>query len=227
MTLVRSTPNTAILFDLDGVLIDSRTAITSCLAHALQAQGQPRQSPDSLERFIGPPLTLAFSELTGQPQDSAPVLECVASYRARYSETALDQTTVFCGIPEALSELAEHYRLAVATSKSLAFAELLLSGLGLSEQFEYLAAPQPDAHHEDKETTILGALSALDANRAVMVGDRSFDIIGAHACSLPAIGVSWGIGSRDELTAAGAEIIIDAPSQLPAAIGELLTRQAC
>lgn len=219
---MRNLSSTAILFDLDGVLVDSRVAITSCIAHALEQRGLPRQSLDSLEHLIGPPLTLVFGELTGQPQDSALVLECVASYRTRYRETALHQTTVFSGIAETLSELAEHYRLAVATSKSLAFAELLLGGLGLSDRFEHLAAPGPDAHREDKETTIRAALSALDAERAVMVGDRSFDIIGAHACSVPAIGVSWGIGSRQELTAAGAEIIVDTPWDLPTAISQLL-----
>lgn len=221
---MRNPPSTAILFDLDGVLVDSRVAITSCIAHALEAQGLPRQSLDSLERFIGPPLTLVFGELTGQPQDSVLVLACVASYRTRYRESALHQTRVFCGIAETLSELAEHYRLAVATSKSLAFAQLLLSGLGLSDRFEHLAAPGPDAHREDKETTIRAALSVLGAERAVMVGDRSFDIIGAHACSVPAIGVSWGIGSRQELTAAGAEIIVDTPWDLPTAISQLLAR---
>jgi phosphoglycolate phosphatase len=227
---VLSIPDTVILFDLDGVLIDSRAAVTGCIAHALKAYGLPRQSPDSLERFIGPPLTLVFSELTGNPRDSALVLDCVASYRARYRETALHQTTAFQGIPEALSRLSEQYRLAVATSKSLAFAKLLLTGLGLNARFEHLAAPQPDAHHEDKEMTIRAALSALRTERAVMVGDRSFDVVGAHACSLPAIGVSWGIGSRQELTAAGAEVIVDAPLELPAAISQLLpwpsTRQA-
>ena len=54
-----------------------------------------------------------------------------------------------------------------------------------------------------------------------MVGDRSFDIIGAHACSIPAIGVSWGIGSAEELTTSGAEVVVDVPSQLLSAVSDL------
>ncbi len=204
------------------MLVDSRAAITSCISHALQAQGLPQQSPALLERFIGPPLTLAFAELTGHPQDSEPVLACLASYRARYREVSLHETTTFPGIPKTLATLSEHHRLAVATSKPLAFAEPLLRTLDLREHFEHLAAPALDSHHEDKATTIGTALSALGTTSAVMVGDRSFDIAGAHVCGIRAIGVSWGVGSISELEAAGAEIIVDAPPDLPAAIDQLL-----
>ncbi|MGP0100500.1 MAG: HAD hydrolase-like protein [Solirubrobacteraceae bacterium] len=67
-----------------------------------------------------------------------------------------------------------------------------------------------------------GALSALGVSRAVMVGDRSFDVLGAHARGIPAIGVSWGIGSTHELRAAGAEVIVGAPHELPHKVSELL-----
>ncbi|HYB24802.1 MAG TPA: HAD hydrolase-like protein [Solirubrobacteraceae bacterium] len=213
---------TSVLFDLDGVLIDSRSAISRCINHALDAQGLAQQPLASLERFIGPQLTLAFAELTGQTEDSELVLACLASYRARYAEASLRETTVIAEIPGALAALSGSYRLAVATSKPRAFAEPLLASLDLRHRFELIAAPELDAHHEDKAATIRSALSALRATRAVMVGDRSFDIIGAHACEMPAIGVTWGIGSTGELLAAGAEVIIDSPSELPHAVESLL-----
>jgi phosphoglycolate phosphatase len=56
-----------------------------------------------------------------------------------------------------------------------------------------------------------------------MVGDRSFDIAGAHACGIPAIGVSWGIGSTEELQAARAEVIVDHPHELAEAIAGLFS----
>ncbi|MGP0100498.1 MAG: HAD family hydrolase [Solirubrobacteraceae bacterium] len=124
--------DSAVLFDLDGVLVDSRVAISRCIAHALDAQGFPQPSLESLERFIGPQLTLAFAELTGHPEDSPVVLACLASYRARYRVASLRETLVFSGVPAALETLAASYRLAVATSKPLAFADPLLTALGLS-----------------------------------------------------------------------------------------------
>ena len=129
---------------------------------------------------------------------------------------------MFPGIPEALVELASSHQLAVATSKPLAFAEPLLAALDLRTSFEYVAGPDLDVHHEEKKKTIHRVLSALGARRAVMVGDRSFDILGAHACGITAIGVSWGIGDVHELTAAGADRIVDDPGDLPAAISDLL-----
>lgn len=127
------------------------------------------------------------------------------------------------GSPRPLATLSEHHRLAVATSKPFAFAEPLLTVLDLRSTFEHLAAPDLEAHREDKQATIHSALSVLNATRAVMVGDRSFDIHGAHACGIPAIGVSWGIGSTQELAGAGADIIVEAPADLPRAVGQLLS----
>ncbi len=213
--------NTAILFDLDGVLIDSRAAISRCINHALDAHGLSERPLDSLERFIGPPLTLAFAELTGQPQDSQLVLACLSSYRARYAKASLYETTVVPRMPDTLAALSACCRLAVATSKPRAFAEPLLSSLDLRDHFELIAAPDLDAHGEDKAATIRGALLALPITHAVMIGDRSFDVIGAHACDIPAIGVTWGIGSREELATAGADVIIDTPAELVPAIGHL------
>jgi phosphoglycolate phosphatase len=214
--------NDAVLFDLDGVLVDSRAAISDCINHALAAHGLPEGESASLHRFIGPPLAAAFAELTGQRTDSALVESCLRSYRARYATASLRDTTVMPGIPDILARLASGYRLAVATSKSLPFADPLLAALGLRDFFEVVAAPDLNAHSEDKAATIRAALSALNADRAVMVGDRSFDIIGAHACSIPAIGVSWGIGSTEELATSGADAIIDTASRLPSTISDLL-----
>jgi phosphoglycolate phosphatase len=122
----RPMPDTAIVFDLDGVLVDSRVAISRCISHALEAQGLSRPRREALERFIGPQLTVAFAELTGHPEDSTLVRACLAAYRARYREASLRETRVFGGVPAALEILAEDYRLAVATSKPAAFAEPLL-----------------------------------------------------------------------------------------------------
>lgn len=217
---------TAVLFDLDGVLVDSRAAISGCINHALSTQGLTEQPLALLERFIGPPLTLAFAELTSEPQDSETVLACLASYRARYREASISETTVFPEIPETLAALSEGHRLAVATSKPLAFAEPLLTSLGLRHNFQVLAAPDLDAHLEDKAATIRRALATLDATEAVMVGDRSFDIMGAHACGIPAIGVTWGVGGRAELERSGAELISDHPLELPRAIDNLLSQRS-
>jgi phosphoglycolate phosphatase len=211
---------TAVIFDLDGVLVDSRAAISGAMNRALAANGFSQRPEAELYRFIGPPLAMGFAELTAEPADSAAVVACVASYRERYAVSSLTETVVFAGIPEALGELSRDHRLAVATSKAQLLAEPLLAALGLRERFEVVVGTDMTARVEDKAATIGRALAALQVEGAVMVGDRSFDVAGAHAHGLRAVGVMWGIGSADELAAADA--IAHEPSALPATIARLL-----
>ncbi len=213
---------TTVIFDLDGVLVDSRAAIAGCINHALTALGRPTRPEVDLHPYIGPPLSHSFGELLALPPEDPEVAAMIAAYRERYATVSLTDTTVEDGIPEALDELATHRRLAVATSKVLAFAEPLLEAVGLRDRFEVVAGPRLDALAEDKAQTLATALTALGPTVAVMVGDRSFDVLAAHANAVPAIGVAWGIGSPQELQNAGAERVIGTPAELPSAVADLL-----
>jgi len=216
----------AVLFDLDGVLVDSRAAIGGCLSQALAENGLPPRDADSLYRFIGPPLALAFAELTEQDPGSELVASCIRSYRARYARASLSQTTVVAGIQPVLVQLARRYLLAVATSKPVTFADPILAAVGLRHFFSVVCGPDLSSLREDKARTVSLALAGLDGGLAVMVGDRSFDVTAAHANGIAAIGVSWGIGSFEELLSARADLIIDHPDQLPAAVEGLLAESS-
>ena len=217
--------SSAVLFDLDGVLVDSRGPITGCINHALEAHGLAPQPPSALLRYIGPPLALGFAELTGKPAHSSLVTACVSAYRARYTEVSLRETTVVPGMQAVLAKLARRHRLAVATSKPLVYAEPLLETLGLRPFFDFCAGPDLSASGEDKSVTIAGALARIDRAAAVMVGDRSFDIVGAHRCAVRAIAVTWGIGSLEELESSRPDAFVELPEELPAAITELLAER--
>ena len=212
--------NGVVLFDLDGVLVDSRGPISSCINHALAANGRPERDPADLYRYIGPPLLSAFAELLDEPVASPAVARCAATYRERYAVASLTETAVTPGIDEVLAALqGAGRRLAVATSKPRAFAEPLLEALGMRRYFDAVAGPELDATGEDKTTTVGNALRALGATRGAMVGDRSFDMVAARAHGLRAVGVGWGIGSITELEAAGADEIVATPGELPGAVG--------
>jgi phosphoglycolate phosphatase len=214
--------HTAVLFDLDGVLVDSRVPITGCINHALAVHGLAPRPPESLLKFIGPPLAGAFSELTGEAADSALVASCVRAYRSRYAVVSLRETTVVPGMPAVLAEVAQCHQLALATSKPLVFAEPLLDAVGLRSFFQWCAGPEPTVSGEDKAITIAGALAGLDCSSAVMVGDRALDVVGARRCSIPAIAVTWGIGSEAELAGAGPDAIVAAPAELPGTIAAIM-----
>ena len=152
--------------------------------------------------------------------DEEQVDALVVSYRARYRETMAAESAVFDGIPEALEVLAARMPLVVATSKSRALAEPLLEQLGLRDHFQEVYGPSLQARDEAKSLTIARALEGLPfARRAVMVGDRKFDVLGARAHELPCVGVLWGIGSEQELRDAGAVALVEEPSELVELLG--------
>ena len=199
----------AILFDLDGVLVDSRVAITRSIEAALTAHGLPAPVETELYAFIGPPLHQAFRKLAGRED----VDDLVAAYRARYRVKMVEETPVMPGIGELLDGL--RWPAVVATSKPAPLAEPLLEGLGLRRHFLAVEGPSLGADSEPKATTIGRALAALaPGSRPVMVGDRLHDVHGAAAHGLDCIGVLWGIGSREELEAAGASAIAETPAEL-------------
>jgi phosphoglycolate phosphatase len=213
---------TAVLFDLDGVIVDSRLAISTSLNYALAAHGVPERPPAELYGFIGPALADAFAELLGEPRESEPVVGCVTAYRSHYRDESLRSTSVIPGMAEVIEALTRTRRLAIASSKPVAFSEPILEMLRLRHWFETVAGPDLNPFGETKAATIATALEAV-GRPAVMVGDRRQDVEGASANGTPCIGVVWGIGSDTELRAAGAATLVDRPADLPDAIDALTT----
>ena len=200
----------AVIFDLDGVIVDSREAITTCLNHALRDGGHPERPASDLYRHIGPALADAFGELLELPRDDEAVVSCVAAYRRIYATESLRLTTLV-GMAEVLGRLDA--RKGIASSKPVAFSEPILEQLGIRHHFEVVAGPDLNPFGETKTTTIATALETL-GRPAVMVGDRRHDVDGAHANGIECVGVTWGIGTESELVAAGADAIVHRPSDL-------------
>jgi phosphoglycolate phosphatase len=208
----------AVLFDLDGVLVDSRTAFVRSVNAALAEQGLPERAAEELHGYLGPPLHRTFATLGSGADEQVDAL--VMSYRARYRRTMAAESAVFDGIPEVLERLATSMPLVVATSKSQALAEPLLEQLGLRDRFVAIYGPSLQARDEAKSLTIARALEGLPhARKPVMVGDRKFDVLGARAHELPCVGVLWGIGGERELREAGAAALVAAPDELVGLLG--------
>lgn len=202
----------AVLFDLDGVLVDSRTAFVRSINAALSEHGLPERPADELLVYLGPPLHRTMA-LFAHDEEQADAL--VVSYRARYRRTMAQESEVFPGIPETLAALAETMPLVVATSKAQALAEPLLEQLGLRDHFAAIHGPRLQARDESKSLTIARALEGLPhARRPVMIGDRKFDVLGARAHDMPCVGVLWGIGGEQELREAGAAALVHEPAEL-------------
>lgn len=213
-----------VCFDLDGCLVDSRTAIATCMNLALEAAGAPPAEPAVLHGLIGGQLLGCFEALLADAgHDPALAMDCVATYRRHYAEVSLTHTTPIPGIEAVLDAVAAQRRVLVVTAKPAEFAAPILAAVGLDHHVEAVFAPALDALTEPKAASLRRALAAADAvahpGAAWMVGDRHHDVEAGRACGVPTVGVTWGSGDRAELRAAGADAVVDAPAELPAVLG--------
>jgi phosphoglycolate phosphatase len=211
----------AVLFDLDGVLIDSRVPFSRSVNAALAELGLPERPARELHAFIGPPMEHTMRTLVGDgPGADERVAAAIAAYRRRYEVKAAEETTLMPGVAAAVARIAARVPVVVATSKPQAYAGPLLEALGLRAPFRAVVGPDLSATDEPKDVTIGRALRELpEARAAVMVGDRRFDVLGARAHGLRSVGALWGIGTADELEAAGADALAATPAELVALLG--------
>lgn len=210
-------PQLTVCFDLDGCLVDSRAAITSCINDALADHGLPTLPPEELDPYIGPPLRASLvglvDQLLGDPDDVDGLL---ASYRRHYKHASLRLTTRVPGIREALDALDVWARVGVVTSKPLDFAVPIVDVVGLRTRVSFVEGPTVDARDEPKSDTLARALDRWGRGDAVvMVGDRSHDVVAGRDNGAVTIGVTWGIGDEAELAAAGADHLLHDPAELP------------
>jgi len=151
------------------------------------------------------------------PYGDTRVAEAVAAYREDYSKSGLFKSIAYAGVADALSSLRQaDTRLYVATSKRTTFARRILEHLGFEKYFSGIYGSEPGGALDHKSELIGYILrhASVRADRCIMVGDRRYDVLGAHANGMPAIGVLWGYGSQHELISAGADYLISSPSEL-------------
>lgn len=205
-----------LLFDLDGTLVDTSEGILNSAKYALDRLGIVERDPDMLYQFIGPPLKDTF--LTQYGLDDTTSTKAVETFREYYRETGIHQCRLYRGIPETLKSLrSSGFRLFVATSKPTLFSETILNTLGIAQEFQEIVGSNLDNTRSRKCEIIqhiLDANSEFIQNAFVMIGDKSQDLIGAQQCGIPAIGVTYGFGTYDELNQHSHIAIVASPMEL-------------
>ena len=215
-----------IFFDLDGTLTDPMQGITRCVEFALlemRGESPPRQE---LLSCIGPPLGDSFGRLLGT-RDKLQIDRAITLYRERFVAKGMLENLKYEGIDELLTELRERgHDLFVVTSKPAHYARQIVEHFAIEHFFAEVFGPDMHGNLANK-TELIGhvlqqrGLHAEDpATCPVMIGDRSYDMVGAKANGLPAVGVTWGYGSDAELLEAGAVELVSSPVEL----GQLLAR---
>ena len=192
-----------ILFDLDGTITDSGEGIMNCAELALQHFGLPVPDRSTMRVFVGPPLDETFMKF-GVPADQTD--EAIRVYRSRYIPIGKFENSPYPGVEDLLSRLkAQGHKLFIATSKPEQMSVDILEHFGLAKYFDQICGATMDGSRSKKADIITYLLQSADTTAdAIMVGDTAYDVIGAKAHGMPAIGVSWGYGKVADMEAAGA-----------------------
>ncbi|MFA5944469.1 MAG: HAD family hydrolase [Candidatus Thermoplasmatota archaeon] len=215
----------AVLWDLDGTLLDSKRSIRETMNQVLAERGLPAFTRDELEALIGHPLRHILGTKT---TDTALVEAMTHRYREAYNESGWVTVRIAEGLESLIAALrAEGILMAVVTSKGQHETEVLLGDLGVAHLFDAVVGDddlrplKPDPAPVREALALLGG---VPANRAVMIGDTTFDVGAAKGAGVACVGVLWGTHDRKTLLAAGAAAVASDAQALSRTLRELLLR---
>lgn len=207
----------AILFDLDGTLNESGLGIMRCVEYALEKMGKPEPDFEKLRVFVGPPLKWQFMSYANLTEEEGE--EAVRFFRERYNKVGIYENAVYDGVEEMLKTLKDAgYVLAVASSKPEVFVREIIEYFKLGHYFDEIAGSDLDYVRSKKGQVIEEALTRMglleERQQVLMVGDKDLDVLGAREAGMECAAVTWGYGSREELSAAEPLLMVDSPAEL-------------
>ena len=209
-------PYKAVIFDLDGTLVDTLADLTDAMNFALKKLAQPARSPDDCRMMIGSGVR-NFAKRALKEDKQHLVDDILVEMRAFYTQNCLNRTRPYDGIVQTVSQLAGRgIALAVCTNKDQGDAKRIIDHFFGKSTFDQVVGARqgcPIKPHRQITAAIVDSFG-LNPREMVFVGDSDIDIATAENGQIPFIGVSWGFRTADELQAAGAEIIIDFPEEL-------------
>ena len=211
-----------LLVDLDGTLTDPAEGIVGCFRLALESVRTNRAARRRTELDHRAAAAWMFRRGAKRRRRSrGGAASCIV---ADIRVEGLFEAVVYDGVREALAELsATGTRLFLCTAKPLVYAERILSHFDLERHFEAAYGDELGGRFQDKADLIAHILERqrLEADDCCMWGDRKHDVLAASRHGIPTIGALWGYGGADELRAAGAAVLCEAPSEVPASFRAL------
>lgn len=210
----------AVLFDLDGTLVDSLEDLTDAVNHIRDAFSHPPLQADAVRLKVGKGARHLVQQVL--PDALGPGIDRALDLFLEYNRQHIaDKSRLYPGILEALHGLAaRNIRMAVITNKNEDLSTLLLQTLGIRDLFENITGGDTYRERKPSPLPLLNAADRLGIapNDCVMVGDSINDMQAGQQANIAFIGCTWGYGSREEL--AGADACAGSPYELLALITE-------
>jgi len=215
-------PPTAVVFDLDGTLIDSRGDIVAAVNHALLTTGRTPQPAQMLVRLVGDGTRALCARAARVPEDSKETEELIELFLGYYEQHPLDFTRWAPGALEAIEALSsmENMVLGVCTNKHRRATKVVLATLGIDDKFGAVVSGGDVPERKPHGAPLLLAAKMLGVMPAgvVMVGDGPQDIFCARNAGTWSVAVESGFSPVETLHAAGPDVTIKDWSYLPAVV---------
>jgi len=214
----------AVIFDLDGTLLDTLSDLTYAVNVTMENRGVPTHTPEEVRSFIGDGAEMLIRRAlpVGTPDEE--VKSATAEYKQTYLDNLLRETKPYDGIPEALKMLKDRgIKTAVVSNKyytstkelcDIFFPEIDVV-MGEMEERGIKRKPSPDM--------LLSVMDTLGVTpeEVIYSGDSDVDVITSKNAGVPCISVLWGFQDRDRLVSAGARYLAAHPSEIPSIVEEI------
>jgi len=211
-------PYSAVIFDLDGTLLDTLADISHAANRVLSDQGLPVHAIESYRQFVGEGVRVLFRQaLPERLRSEDRVAQCAAAFQRAYAEQWHVHTRSYDGIRELLAELVRRdVQLSVLSNKPHRFTRLCIERFLPQTPFRHIFGQREGVPRKpDPAAAIdMGRNSGVPAEQIVYVGDTAIDMQTARAAGMYAVGVTWGFRPAAELQATGACRLIDHPLEL-------------
>lgn len=208
----------AIIFDLDGTLIDSLADIAESINLMLDARGYPRCHPEAFKAMVGDGME-KLVERALPPEVHTPELiaTCVEEYRAFYEQNWNVRTTIYPGIEDLLGTLrAQGLKLGVISNKAHRFTVPMCAHFFGEGFFDAVLGQRNDVPRKPAPAGAfeMAATLGVPVEACAYVGDSGVDMNFGVNAGMRRIGVRWGFRSEQELLATGAEVLVGHPREI-------------
>ena len=213
----------AVIWDLDGTLLNTLCDLAASTNAALAACGLPLRTQDEVRRFVGNGVRRLIERAVPEGSDAQTIERVYSAFVEHYGAHSRDATRPYDGVPELLDALLSRgVKLAIVSNK-IDFAVKELSRAYFGERMQVAVGDAPERRIKPAPDSVLEAMRQLGVTReeTVYVGDSDVDVETARNAGVTCCAVSWGFRSEESLRAAGAERIAANPAQLLAMLEAL------
>ena len=210
---------TAVLFDLDGTLLNTLDDLVDATNATLSHFGCPQRTWEEVRQFVGNGAERLIRLALPGKADDPDVYEVLSYYKDYYAAHSQIKTRPYAGILEALHAVRQEYPVAIVSNKpdnavKILCAQYFGDTYALGESDICPRKPAPDMVHK--------ALKAIGAETCIYVGDSEVDVLTAKNAGVPCLSVLWGFRDRDTLLEAGAEHFCENPADLLNKLREMM-----